>query len=102
MKSRKLLLIATVLFFTTLNCFSQKEQHFQPQVWLYNHQKVEDNGNQFDQLNYKSRLFFSKKQHWGSSKEINTSNHLFVVYKSQADENLISLIGNKRSFFLDG
>lgn len=102
MESRKLLLIATLLFFTTLNCFSQKEQHFQPQVWLYNHQKVEDNGNQFDQLNYKSRLFFSKKQHWGSSKEINASNHLFVVYKSQADENLISLIGNKRSFFVDG
>lgn len=102
MKIKLLVSCFLFLFLTEASVYSQELRNFKPQLWLYNPQRNKDTVKEFNKLNFQSRLFLSKKNIWTSSKKVNNSNHLFVVYKSNHQENLISLIGSKKSLFLDG
>ncbi|KAA5535583.1 T9SS type A sorting domain-containing protein [Paenimyroides baculatum] len=102
MKLKLLLCCVFSLFFSKTMVYSQEAKSFKPDLWLQNPQRIKDTVKEFDKLNFQSRLSLSKKNIWTSTKKINNSNHLFVVYKSNRDENLISLIGSGKSLFLDG
>ena len=91
-----------LLFLYKMPMYSQSSESFKPELWLQNPQKIKDTVKEFNKLNFHSRLFLSKKHVWTSTKKVNNANHLFVVYKSNTDENLISLIGTKKSMFLEG
>lgn len=102
MKLKLLVSCLLVLFLTETPVFSQKLKSFVPNLWLHNPQRIKDTLKEFDKLNFHSRLYLGNKNVWTSAKKINNSNHLFVVYKSNQDENLLSLIGVGNSLFLDG
>ena len=102
MKLKLLISCLFALFLTQTSAYSQVRKHFKPDLWLHSPQRIRDTVTEFDKLNFQFSLSLSKKNIWTSTKKINNSNHLFVVYKSNRDENLISLIGSAKSLFLDG
>ena len=101
MKTR-IVLTFLLLIMLSFDCYSQKAELFNPSLWIYNHQKVNDTTASYDILNFRNKINSSKTAIWSSSKKINNSNHFFLVYKSKKDEYLISFLGDKNSLFLDG
>jgi len=75
---------------------------FKPTLWLSTPQKAADTLTDFKKLNFHKSLELGKNNFWGSSKRIDKAQHLFLVYKSRKNENIVSLIGQKRAVFLDG
>lgn len=102
MKVKYIIVALFLLFLYKIPMYSQSSESFKPELWLHNSQKNKDSVKEFNKLNFHSRLFLSKKHVWTSAKKVNNVNHLFVVYKSNVNENLISLIGTKKSMFLEG
>ena len=100
MNLKLILSFSLLLMLASGDSFAQNSK-FTPKIWLYNPQQVKDSVKEFNKLNFQSRLFFGKSHVWTSAKKINNSNHLFLVYKSNNDENLMALIGSGRSLFLD-
>lgn len=100
----KLILTFFVVFVLYFDCFSQKSPSFRPTLWVYNHQKVNDTTTALSTLNFHTHINASGADIWSSSKKINNSNHLFLVYKSEKgkEEYLISILGENNSLFLDG
>lgn len=102
MKLKILACCISFLLFGKNMLYSQESKVFKPNLWLYNPQKVKDTMPEFDKLNFHKDLGLTKGTIWNSSKKINTSQHLFVVYKSKKNENLVSFMGKKSAVFLDG
>ena len=99
MKNNYFSLWFPILFICGFSGFSQT---FAPSLWLSNPQKTNDTLAEFDRLNFHRDLGLQKNNLWRSSKKINQSQHLFLVYKSRKNENIVSLIGKKSAVFLDG
>jgi len=97
----KLFLSFSLLFMINSGVLNAQNSKFNPEFWLYNPQPVRDTVKEFNKLNFQSRLFLGKNNVWTSAKKINNSNHLFLVYKSNKDENLMALIGSGKSLFID-
>lgn len=102
MKLKLLLSCLLVLFLTETHVYSQQSKSFKPHLWLYNPQKVKDTVQEFNKLNFHSDLGQSKNGLWRSSKKMDSSKHLFLVYKSKKNENMVSFIGKKSAVFLEG
>ncbi len=98
------LFLTFFVVFILFDCFSQKSPSFRPSLWVYNHQKVNDTTATVSTLNFHTNINASGAGIWSSSKKINNSNHLFLVYKSEKgkEEYLISILGENNSLFLDG
>lgn len=98
------LLVYCMLMIVTCNTisFSQEIAFFKPNLWLYNPQKAHDSLSEFDKLNFHKDLGINKKSLWSSSKKLNNSQHLFLVYKSKKNENLVSFMSSKRGVFFEG
>ncbi len=79
--------------------FSQSS--FEPELWLYN-PTISRSAESSKRLNFKRQISSNGQSPSLSSRKLNSSGHLFVVYKSRKNENLLSLIGPKRAVFLEG
>lgn len=102
MKLKLLLSCLLVLFLTETHVYSQQSKSFKPSLWLYNPQKAKDTVKEFNKLNFHADLGQSKNGLWRSSKKMDSSKHLFLVYKSKKNENMVSFIGKKSALFLEG
>lgn len=102
MKVKSLFIVLFLLFLGKNTIYSQESKIFKPNLWLYNPQKPHDSLTEFDKLNFHKDLGINKKSLWSSSKKLNNSQQLFLVYKSKKDENLVSFISSKRGLFLEG
>jgi len=102
MKHYYILVFLLFTLFVKVDSFSQNKPYFNPDVWLFNQQKINDSVKEFNVLNFNYRLGLSKTKAWTSANNINDANHLFVVYRSNQDENLIALLGHRKSLFIDG
>ena len=97
----RLLLTAMLGIFICFSVFSQKYDGFKPDLWLYNFQTKEDL-RATPQLNFKKGLFSNRSRIQSSSKKMNKTNHLFIVFKSEGDEQLLSFLGKNNALFVDG
>src|SRR5690554_6819240 len=89
-------IISFFVLIHSLPVFSQVDS-FDPTLWLHNPAPSIKEVKSSEILNFKNQISSGI-----SSRKLNSSGHLFVVYKSQKNENLLSLIGSKRAVFLEG
>lgn len=95
MKKHYFILILFALLYSSYS-FSQSDS-FNPSLWLYDPTTTKKEVTSSELLNFRNQISSGI-----SSRKLNPSGHLFVVYKSQKNENLLSLIGSKRAVFLEG
>lgn len=88
------------MFLTALKGFSQ-QRIFSPQLWLSNPKEIRTAQQSLTSLNNYGKLVVDANNLNSSVNKIDDENHLFLVYRSEAPENIISILSKKKSLFLN-
>lgn len=88
------------IFCTDFNGFSQQKT-FSPQLWLSNPKEIRTAQQSLTSLNNYGKLIVDANSLNSSISKIEDENHLFLVYRSEAPENIISILSRNKSLFLN-
>lgn len=98
MKFFNLICVLFVFMCNSFDSFAQKSDNiYKPNVWLYDITKIDSLKSK---LNFHQELKLGSKNNWYSKNRLKKTNNLFVVFKSESQEPIISILGNNHSFFL--
>lgn len=88
------------IFLTALKGFSQ-QRIFSPQLWLSNPKEIITAKQTLNSLNNYGTLIVDANNLNSSISKVDDENHLFLVYRSESPENIISILSKKKSLFLN-
>lgn len=88
------------IFLTAFKGFSQ-QRIFSPQLWLSNPKEIITMHQSLTSLNNYGKLVVDANNLNSSISKVNDDNHLFLVYRSEAPENIISILSRNKSLFLN-
>lgn len=77
-----------------------QQRIFSPQLWLSNPKEIITAQQSLTSLNNYGKLIVDAKNLNSSISKIDDENHLFLVYRSEAPENIISILSRNKSLFL--
>lgn len=80
--------------------FSQ-QRVFSPQLWLSNPKEMQSFKEDANNLNSYGNLVVDSQTLNSSVNKVDDNNHLFLVYRSEAPENIISILSRNKSLFLN-
>jgi len=80
--------------------FSQ-QRIFSPQLWLSNPKEMQTFKEGASNLNSYGNLVVDARTLNSSVNKVDDNNHLFLVYRSEAPENIISILSRNKSLFLN-
>lgn len=86
-------------------CISMKgycqQRIFSPKLWLSNPKETKSHNQSLVSLNNYGQLTLDVNTLNSSINKIDHNNHLFLVYRSEEPENIISILGRAKSLFLN-
>lgn len=88
------------IFLTYFKGVSQ-QRIFSPQLWLSNPKEIITAQQSLTSLNNYGKLVVDANNLNSSISKIDDENHLFLVYRSEAPENIISILSRNNSLFLN-
>lgn len=88
------------IFLTAFKGVSQ-QRIFSPQLWLSNPKEIRTTQQSLTSLNNYGKLVVDTNNLNSSISKIDDDNHLFLVYRSEAPENIISILSRNKSLFLN-
>lgn len=80
---------------------SAQQRTFSPQLWLNNPKESKSYNERLRSLNNYSTFTLDINTLNSSINKIDSNNHLFLVYRSNGPENIVSVLGRTKSLFLN-
>lgn len=98
MKFLKKMFLIGVFMHHSFCSYSQKSNNiYNPNIWLQDITKIDSLKSK---LNFHQELKLGTKNNWFTKDRLKKSNNLYVVFKSESQEPIISILGENHSFFL--
>lgn len=80
---------------------TSQQRIFSPQLWLSNPKEMHSFKESASNLNSYGNLVVDARTLNSSVNKVDDNNHLFLVYRSEAPENIISILSRNKSLFLN-
>lgn len=80
---------------------ASQQRIFSPQLWLSNPKEMHSFKEDASNLNSYGNLVVDARTLNSSVNKVDDNNHLFLVYRSEAPENIISILSRNKSLFLN-
>ncbi len=80
---------------------ASQQRIFSPQLWLSNPKEMHSFKESASNLNSYGNLVVDARTLNSSVNKVDDNNHLFLVYRSEAPENIISILSRNKSLFLN-